>query len=73
MDLFWQYGGKNWAVEFKYADAPRLTKSMKIALKDLDLDHIWVVYPGEEVYKLDPKISVFPLIDIPDYWMYPED
>jgi len=66
LDLFWQYGGKNWGVEFKYADAPRLTKSMKIALKNLELEHLWVVYPGKETYKLSENITAVPLKDIPE-------
>jgi predicted AAA+ superfamily ATPase len=64
LDLFWQQGGRNWGVEFKYLDAPRLTKSMNIARTDLDLAMLWVVYPGNQTYKLDEKITVIPLADI---------
>jgi hypothetical protein len=35
VDLFWQQNGKNYAVEFKYCDAPRRSKSMMSALEDL--------------------------------------
>ncbi len=65
VDLFWQHGGKNLAVEVKYADAPRLTPSMKSAVADLDLHHLWVVYPGDRAYPLSEKITVLPhrLID----------
>jgi predicted AAA+ superfamily ATPase len=58
LDLFWQDGGKNWGVEFKYGDAPTATKSMQIAISDLKLAHLWVIYPGKESYKLSPKITV---------------
>lgn len=61
IDLFWQQGGKNWGIEFKYMDAPRRTKSMQIAVQDLDLAHLWIVYPGRETYLLDKRISVLPL------------
>lgn len=60
-DLFWQKGGKNWGVEFKFMDAPKRTKSMKIAVQDLELEHLWVIYPGSESYPLDDKITVMPL------------
>ncbi len=60
-DLFWQKGGKNWAVEFKYMDAPRLTKSMSVALTDLQLERLFVIYPGKESYSLHEKITVMPL------------
>lgn len=32
VDLFWQHEGKNWACEFKFADAPTLTKSDVIGI-----------------------------------------
>ena len=71
LDLFWRHKGKNWGIEFKYSDAPRKTKSMDIALKDLRLAHLWVIYPGKTKYKLDKKLSVIPLSDITSVWNYP--
>lgn len=45
----------------KREDAPRLTPSMRIALEDLRLDHLTVLYPGTEPYRLAPKVTVVPL------------
>jgi predicted AAA+ superfamily ATPase len=70
IDLFWQNKGKNWGVEFKYTDAPKLTKSIKIASLDLKLEHLWVVYPGNEKYRLAENITVLPLAMIEEEWMY---
>ncbi len=64
IDLFWQEDGKNWGAEFKYADAPSLTKSMKTALNDLEMSHLWVIYPGNKEYKLSENITVLPLKNI---------
>lgn len=64
VDLFWQRNGKSYAAEFKYSDAPRRTKSMLAALHDLDLDHLWVVYPGDASYPLDERITVLPVTEI---------
>ena len=64
VDLFWQGNGKNWAVEVKYSDAPEVTKSMQSAIEDLQLEHLWVIYPGDKAYSLTPKISVVPLAAI---------
>jgi predicted AAA+ superfamily ATPase len=61
LDLFWQQGGKNWGVEFKYEDAPRLTRSMQIAIGDLQLSKLWVVYPGKKMYQLEKNITVLPI------------
>ena len=70
LDLFWQARGQNWGVEFKYEDALRLTRSMKTAVEDLELERLWVVYPGKAAYALTEKIRVIPLADIPDAWNY---
>ena len=60
LDLFIRHHGKRYGFEFKYADAPGSTRSMRVALKDLRLDHLWVVYPGGEAYDLDERLSVVP-------------
>jgi hypothetical protein len=36
----------------KVADAPGSSRSMHIALADLGLEQLWVVYPGDEEYEL---------------------
>jgi len=71
VDLFWQEHGKNWAIEVKYADAPRMTKSMTSALADLELEHLWVVYPGDKTYRLAKNITVLPITKIGAGWAYP--
>jgi predicted AAA+ superfamily ATPase len=70
IDLFWQAGGQNWGVEFKFEDAPRLTPSMRSALEDLQLKRLWVVYPGKAAYRLTENVHVLPLADIGDPWNY---
>lgn len=70
VDLFWQHAGKNQAVEVKYADAPRLTPSMKSAVHDLELEHLWVLYPGDRRYALAEKVSVLPMTQLGSAWPY---
>lgn len=50
--------------ECKFADAPGTTRSMRVALEDLGLEHLWVVYPGDEGYVLDDRISALPVAEI---------
>jgi len=64
VDLFWQEHGRNRAVEVKYADAPRFTRSMASAVTNLELAHLWVVYPGDRAYPLAEGISTLPLTGI---------
>lgn len=70
IDLFWQEYGRSWGIEFKYADAPRRTKSMTSAVETLGLEHLWVVYPGGRPYPLAEKVSALPLTDIGASWSY---
>jgi len=39
---------------------------MQTALHDLNLFHLWVVYPGADAYQVEKKISVLPLQKIPE-------
>ncbi len=70
LDLYWQAKGKKWGIEFKYSDAPKLTKSMNIAINDLSLSHLWVIYPGSEIYQLTENITVLPIKNISENWKY---
>ncbi len=62
-DLFWKSHGKNRAIEVKYSAAPKMTKSMASAVNDLELEHLWVLYPGDKAYPLAPHISALPLVE----------
>jgi uncharacterized protein len=58
LDLLIVKNGKKVGYEFKYTDAPKITPSMRIACEDLELDHLYVVYPGETTFPLSEKITV---------------
>jgi len=61
LDLLLERGGRRIGVEFKCSDAPTITKSMHVALQDLKLDRLLVVYPGRESYPIHPKAATMPL------------
>lgn len=63
LDLLVISGGKRYGVEIKYADAPRPTKSMHIAVGDLGLARLFVVYPGSASFLLADKIEAVSLIE----------
>jgi len=58
LDLVLVRGRQRRGFEFKYADAPRTTKSMRVALDDLKLERLYVIYPGDTNYALDDRIHV---------------
>jgi hypothetical protein len=64
LDLLLTIGGKRYGVEVKYADAPRLTRSMQVAMTDLHLSRLFVVYPGAERYPLGKGIEALSLAQL---------
>jgi predicted AAA+ superfamily ATPase len=63
IDLVLFKNGRRIGVECKRMDAPTLTPSMRIALADLKLDELRVVYPGEKRYPLADRVEVVPLAE----------
>jgi len=61
LDLMVMAKGRRWGFEIKYQDAPTVTKSMRIAVQDLKLERLWVIYPGSRSYPLDEKIECISL------------
>jgi predicted AAA+ superfamily ATPase len=66
IDLLLIIRGKSYGIEVKFNEAPTVTRSMRIALEDLRLQHLWIVYPGEHIFPMDKKISAWPIREIPD-------
>ncbi|MFT4286690.1 ATP-binding protein [Nocardioides sp.] len=64
LDLLVEVAGRRLGFEMKRADAPRLTPSMRSALADLDLDHLWVLYPGRRRYRLAEGATALGLDDL---------
>ena len=65
LDLLVTAGGRRYGFEMKYSDAPGSSRSMRIALDDLGLERLWIIYPGDEPYDIDDRIKVLPVADIP--------
>jgi len=66
LDLLVIRGGRRYGFEFKFADAPSTSKSMRVALTDLSLQKLWVVYPGDRRFALDDMIEAVPISEIPE-------
>jgi predicted AAA+ superfamily ATPase len=61
IDLVLRKNGRLFGIECKRVDAPRLTPSMRIALEDLQLQRIVVIYPGTRRYALAQRVTAVPL------------
>lgn len=61
IDLVLIKKGRMLGIECKRMDAPRISPSMRIALEELNLEQIAVVYPGRKRYALGDRIAAVPL------------
>ena len=66
LDLLILKGGRRYGVEMKRQYAPRLTPSMRVALEDLALTRLTVLYPGARRYALTERIMVVPAAELAD-------
>lgn len=64
LDLMLLKNGRKIGLECKRVDAPSLTPSMRNSLEDLELDRLFVIYPGKTAYPLGEKVEVLPLTSI---------
>jgi predicted AAA+ superfamily ATPase len=65
LDLLVFIGGRRIGFEFKYADAPGITRSLAIARDDLGLEHVFVVHPGSRSYPLESWADAIALREVP--------
>jgi len=64
LDILVQRGRAPIGIEVKWSDAPTMTKSMHIALTDLGLRRLFVVYPGPKRYPLQKGVEVVPVSEL---------
>jgi predicted AAA+ superfamily ATPase len=64
LDLLLLRKGRRFGFAFKCADAPGMSRSMHIALEDLSLEKLYVIYPGNKAYNLHRHVEVLPLAEI---------
>src|ERR1700676_2665059 len=60
VDLLMLRGSRRIGVEIKRSDAPSLTPSMRIALDHLRLNKLWIIYPGQQRYDLNKRVTAIP-------------
>lgn len=56
LDLLVARGSRRLGFEFKHTVAPEVTKSMRIALSDLELERLDIIHVGKETYPLTKQI-----------------
>jgi len=60
LDLLFFKNGSRIGFEIKRTEKPKISRSMRIALNDLHLDKLYLVYPGNRRLMAEEKIEFFP-------------
>jgi hypothetical protein len=66
LDLLVVRGRKRWGFEVKRTVAPAITPSMRTALADLKLQHLFVVHAGEHSFDMAKSIRAIAISDLLD-------
>ena len=66
IDLLLRRDGALFGIECKRADAPRMTPSIRVALEDLAVQGLVVIYPGTKRFPLAERVEAVPLRAIAD-------
>ena len=61
IDLILRRGDTMYGIECKRTDTPRVTPSIRIALDDLNLKHVFIIYPGIQQFSLANQVEAIPL------------
>ena len=64
LDLLLFVNGERFGFEFKYADAPSVTKSLRVAHEDLGLSRVFVAHPGQKSYPLNEWAEAIAIGDL---------
>lgn len=67
IDLVVERGGKRYGFEFKATEKPSVTHSMTIAQQDLELETVYLVYPGELSFPLRDGMEAIGYAQLPDF------
>ena len=58
LDLLLFEDGKRVGYEFKYSETPKISRSMRVAMQDLQLDRLYIVCPGDVRASLEGAVEV---------------
>jgi len=67
IDLVLRRGGSLLGVEIKRTDAPKVTPSIRIAIEDLGLERVVILYSGTKRFPLAERVEAVPLQDLAEY------
>lgn len=69
LDLLFVHDGHPIGVEVKRTSTPSITPSIRNAIVDLGLRHVYVIHPGPDRYPLSDTVTAVPLADLAGRWL----
>ncbi|MDX9881115.1 MAG: ATP-binding protein [Prolixibacteraceae bacterium] len=60
LDLLILKNSKRYGFEIKYSEKPQVTQSMRLAMEDLKLDKLFLVYQGKHQFEIENGIKLLP-------------
>ncbi|HET7369344.1 MAG TPA: ATP-binding protein [Gammaproteobacteria bacterium] len=66
IDLIMQFGDRLLGLECKRTDTPRMTRSVHIALEDLGLERVAILYPGNKRFPIAEQVEAVPMSALAD-------
>ncbi len=66
LDLLFSHAGRTYGIEVTCSEAPKITKSMRIATADLNPAHLWVNHPGRSRFPAEERITMWPAAALPE-------
>jgi len=63
LDLLIVAGNDRRGFEFKRSDTPKVARSMRVALDDLRLERLDIIYPGPDSFEIDKRVRAVALPD----------
>jgi len=70
IDLLFKHQNSWCGVECKRTDSPKITRSIRFALEDLNLAKVKIVYPGNKRFRLSAQVEAVPLMDIAEQGLF---
>jgi len=64
IDLILRRGDTLLGIEVKRTDMPKITPSIRIAVEDIKLDEVAIIYPGDKRFPLSDHVTAVPISDI---------
>ena len=61
LDMFFILNGRRYGLEFKFNEAPQITRSMTTAIESLKLDKLLIIHPGPNTYPVTDTITACPI------------